>query len=71
MIFPQIENHPLNPARNLAKLFDLGIEEIYPGHGKPFKVENAVEEFERWRKRILFLKKAGYFFLPAFKNYFE
>jgi hypothetical protein len=30
----------------------LGVEEIYPGHGKPFKVEKAVEEFERWKKKI-------------------
>ncbi len=34
-------------------LFDLGIEEIYPGHGKPIKVEKAVEEFEKWKKKIL------------------
>jgi glyoxylase-like metal-dependent hydrolase (beta-lactamase superfamily II) len=35
------------------KLFDMGIEEIYPGHGKPLQVEKAMEEFERWRKRII------------------
>jgi hypothetical protein len=28
----------------------LGIEEIYPGHRKPFKVEMAVGEFESWKK---------------------
>jgi hypothetical protein len=33
------------------KPFISGIEEIYPGRGNPFKVEKAVAEFDRWKKR--------------------
>jgi hypothetical protein len=29
----------------------MGIEEIYPGHGNPFKVEKAVAEYEKLKKR--------------------
>ena len=32
-------------------LFDMGIEEIYPGHGNPFKLEKAVAELEKLKKR--------------------
>jgi glyoxylase-like metal-dependent hydrolase (beta-lactamase superfamily II) len=52
IIFPPFTNEPKILLETWQNLFDLGIEEIYPGHGKPFKVEKAVEEFERWRKRI-------------------
>jgi hydroxyacylglutathione hydrolase len=54
IIFPHFANEPKTLLETWQMLFDMGIEEIYPGHGKPFKVEKAVEEFERWRKKILF-----------------
>ncbi len=53
IIFPHFANDPKTLLETWQKLFDSGIEEIYPGHGKPFKVDKAVEEFERWKKRIL------------------
>jgi glyoxylase-like metal-dependent hydrolase (beta-lactamase superfamily II) len=34
------------------KLFDLGIEEIYPGHSPKFNVEKAIKEFEKWKNRF-------------------
>jgi hypothetical protein len=51
MIFRQIENHSQNAAQIQTNVVHMGIEEIYPGHGNPFKVEKAVAEFEKWKKR--------------------
>ncbi len=52
IIFPPFANEPKILLETWQKLFDLGIENIYPGHGKPFKVEKAVEEFERWKIKL-------------------
>jgi glyoxylase-like metal-dependent hydrolase (beta-lactamase superfamily II) len=52
IIFPHFANDPKTLLETWQKLFDLGIEEIYPGHGKPFKTEKAFPEFERWKKKI-------------------
>lgn len=52
IIFPPFANEPKILLDTWQKLFDLGIEKIYPGHGKAFKVEKAIEEFERWKRRI-------------------
>jgi len=52
IIFPHFANDPKKLLETWQMLFDLGIEEIYPGHGKPFKVEKAVEELELWKKKI-------------------
>jgi hydroxyacylglutathione hydrolase len=34
------------------KIFDLGIEEIYPAHGKKMKVEEVYPVFEKWNKKL-------------------
>jgi len=52
MIFPHFVNEPKKLLETWEKLFDLSIEEIYPGHGKPFKVEKAFGEFERWKNKL-------------------
>lgn len=52
IIFPHFCDDPKTLLATWQKLFDLGIEEIYPGHGKPFKTEKAFNEFERWMKKI-------------------
>jgi glyoxylase-like metal-dependent hydrolase (beta-lactamase superfamily II) len=51
-ILPPFVNEPKILLETWQNLFDLGIEEIYPGHGQPFKVEKALAEFERLKKRI-------------------
>ncbi len=51
-IFPPFANEPKILLETWQKLFDLGIEIIYPGHGKMFKIDTAFVEFERWRKKI-------------------
>lgn len=50
-IFPPFANEPKVLLKTWKHLFDLGIEEIYPGHGKPFKVEKAFKEHEKWKKK--------------------
>ncbi len=51
-IFPPFANEPKILLETWQKIFDLGIEKIYPGHGKMFKIEKAFAEFERWKKKI-------------------
>lgn len=52
IIFPHFCDDPKTLLVTWQKLFELGIEEIYPGHGKPFPVEKALVEFESWKKKI-------------------
>ncbi len=52
IIFPPFANEPKTLLETWQMLFDMGIEEIYPGHGKAFKVEKAIEEFERWKIKL-------------------
>lgn len=51
-IFPPFANDPKILLESWQKIFDMGIEMIYPGHGKMFKIEKAFVEFERWKKKI-------------------
>jgi glyoxylase-like metal-dependent hydrolase (beta-lactamase superfamily II) len=51
-IFPPFANDPKTLLETWQNLFDLGIKEIYPGHGNPFEVEKAMADFEKWKKRI-------------------
>ncbi len=50
-IFPPFANEPKILLETWQNIFDLGIENIYPGHGKMFKIEKAVAEFEKWKKK--------------------
>ncbi len=52
-IFPHFADHPKLLLETWQKLYDLGIEEIYPGHGKKLIVEETFPEFEKWKKKIL------------------
>ena len=52
-IFPHFAEHPKILLQTWQRLFDLGIEEIYPGHGKKFKVEKAFVEFGRWSGKLV------------------
>lgn len=51
-IFPPFANEPIILLETWQKIFDMGIEIIYPGHGKMFNVDKAFVEFERWKKKI-------------------
>ena len=50
-IFPPFANEPKILLKTWQNIFDLGIENIYPGHGKMFKIEKAVAEFEKWKNK--------------------
>ena len=51
-IFPPFANEPKILLETWQKLFDLGIEEIYPGHGTKFKTRKALNDFEKWKKIV-------------------
>lgn len=53
MIFPHFANEPKTLLETWQNLYDLGIEEIYPGHGPKMKVEKTFPEFEKWRKKLI------------------
>lgn len=51
-IFPPFANDPRVLLITWEKLFNLNIKTVYPGHGKPFKIEKAYTDFERWKKKF-------------------
>jgi len=52
IIFPHFANDPKTLLQTWQKLYDRGIEEIYPGHGRKLKVEETFSEFEKWKKKL-------------------
>lgn len=52
LIFPIFANHPEVLLETWQLLFNMGLEKIYPGHGKPFHPEAAFPEFERWKEKL-------------------
>lgn len=51
-IFPPFANDPHVLLETWEKLFKLTIETVYPGHGKPFAIEKAYLDFERWKIKL-------------------
>jgi hydroxyacylglutathione hydrolase len=47
-VFPPFANDPDQLLETWRKLFEMGIETIYPGHGPRFGVEKAKEEY--WKR---------------------
>jgi len=52
IIFPHFCNDPATLLKTWEMLFDSGIKTIIPGHGKPFAIEKAVPEYEKWKRKI-------------------
>jgi glyoxylase-like metal-dependent hydrolase (beta-lactamase superfamily II) len=52
IIFPHFCNNPDTLLKTWEMLFDSGIKTIIPGHGKPFAIEKAVPEYEKWKRKI-------------------
>jgi glyoxylase-like metal-dependent hydrolase (beta-lactamase superfamily II) len=50
--FPPFANNPIILLKTWQKLFDLGIKEIYPGHGPKFNVKKAFPELEKWKRKV-------------------
>ena len=53
IVFPPFANNPQQVLRTWKVLFELGIEEIIPAHGKKFEVEKAIVEFEKWSEKLV------------------
>lgn len=51
-IFPPFVNEPGILLQTWQRIFELGIEEIYPGHGPAFHPGKAFPDFEKWKKRL-------------------
>jgi glyoxylase-like metal-dependent hydrolase (beta-lactamase superfamily II) len=51
-IFPPFANNPEELLKTWQSLFELGIKEIYPGHGEMLTLEKVLPEFEKWKKRL-------------------
>jgi hydroxyacylglutathione hydrolase len=52
IVFPPFANFPKQVLESWDTIFKLGIEEIIPAHGKKFKVEKALAEYEKWKFKI-------------------
>lgn len=52
-IFPHFANNPIQLLETWQTIFDLGIKEIYPGHGPKMNVEKVFPEFEKWKGKVL------------------
>jgi glyoxylase-like metal-dependent hydrolase (beta-lactamase superfamily II) len=52
IIFPHFCNNPATLLKTWEMLFDTEIKTIIPGHGKPFAIEKAVPEYEKWKRKI-------------------
>jgi glyoxylase-like metal-dependent hydrolase (beta-lactamase superfamily II) len=51
-IFPHFADEPALLLKTWQRLYDLGIREIYPGHGTKMKVEKTLPAFEKWKKKL-------------------
>ncbi len=52
IIFPHFCNDPATLLKTWELLFESGVKTVVPGHGKPFAIEKAKPEFEKWKKKI-------------------
>ena len=51
-VFPPFVNEPVVLLQTWRKLFQTNIKTVYPGHGKRFRIEKALADFERWKKKL-------------------
>ncbi len=51
-IFPHFANDPKTLIKTWEKLFQLGVKEIFPGHGKKLNIEETLAEYEKWKKKL-------------------
>ncbi len=52
VIFPHFAENPHLLLNTWQDIFNRGIEEIYPGHGKVLKKEKAYGVYLKWRKKL-------------------
>lgn len=54
VVFPHFAENPKLLLESWKKMFDLGVEEIYPGHGKKLTAERAFQIYEKWNRKLIF-----------------
>ena len=52
VIFPHFAENPELLIRTWNRLYEMGIEIIYPGHGPRMNVEKTKPAFEHWKKKL-------------------
>ncbi len=52
VIFPHFAENPNLLLETWQKLFNMEIEEIYPGHGKKLEIIKAYPVFLKWKKKL-------------------
>lgn len=52
IVFPHFANNPETLLQTWQVLFESGIDMIYPGHGKTFHVQYALQDFRKWKERL-------------------
>lgn len=51
-IFPPFVNDPRLLLETWEMLFKMNIKFVYPGHGKRFRIEAALPDYECWKKKL-------------------
>lgn len=51
-VFPIFANNPKLLLNTWQNILDLGVAEIYPGHGKKMNIEQIMPEFNRWKRKL-------------------
>ncbi len=52
VVFPHFADNPYLLLQTWQNIFDMGIKEIYPGHGKLLKTEKAYPVFLKWKTKL-------------------
>lgn len=52
VVFPHFAENPRRLLEAWKLLFDLGVRDIYPGHGKKLSRDKAWSVFLKWKKRL-------------------
>jgi hydroxyacylglutathione hydrolase len=52
VVFPHFAEDPQILINSWERIFDLGIEEIYPGHGTKLSRKRAYSAFRKWKKKL-------------------
>lgn len=52
VVFPHFAEDPILLLKTWQNLFNMGIEEIYPGHGKKLKTHKAYAVFLKWKNKL-------------------
>ena len=52
VVFPHFAEEPEVLLHTWEKLFEMGAEDIYPGHGKKLSVARALHVYNKWRKKL-------------------